>query len=137
MLNLPSSGLFGARVETRAEARRNSRRDVTVARFTLVTLGLTAGATRVESVGEAEGTTGTAMLGGGGDGVLAALPMPLGSLTELLRPPALPGPGGMPLTPASPAIWAKDSTGAVKLAARARAKNADLPNMITLRGESA
>jgi hypothetical protein len=43
------------------------------------------------------------VLGGGGGGTLAALPMPLGSLTELLTPPALPGPGGMPLTPVVPA----------------------------------
>jgi hypothetical protein len=29
--------------------------------------------------------------------------MPLGSLTELLTPPTLPGPAGMPLTPVVPA----------------------------------
>jgi hypothetical protein len=29
--------------------------------------------------------------------------MPLGSLTELLTPPTLPGPDGMPLTPVVPA----------------------------------
>jgi hypothetical protein len=33
----------------------------------------------------------------------AALPAPLGSLTELFVPPALPGPMGTPLTPALPA----------------------------------
>jgi hypothetical protein len=43
------------------------------------------------------------VLGGGGGATLAALPMPLGSLTELLTPPALPGPAGMPLTPVVPA----------------------------------
>src|SRR5258708_35164582 len=43
------------------------------------------------------------VLGGGGGGTLAALPMPLGSLTELLTPPTLPGPDGMPLTPVVPA----------------------------------
>jgi hypothetical protein len=43
------------------------------------------------------------VLGGGGGGTLAALPMPLGSLTELLTPPTLPGPEGMPLTPVVPA----------------------------------
>ena len=39
------------------------------------------------------------------DGVasLAALPAPLGSLTELLRPPALPGPDATPLVPDDPA----------------------------------
>ena len=34
---------------------------------------------------------------------MAALPIPLGSLTELLLPPTLPGPAGMPLTPVVPA----------------------------------
>jgi hypothetical protein len=43
------------------------------------------------------------ILGGGGGGTLAALPMPLGSLTELFTPPMLPGPEGMPLTPVVPA----------------------------------
>jgi hypothetical protein len=43
------------------------------------------------------------VLGGGGGATLAALPMPLGSLTELLAPPTLPGPDGMPLTPVVPA----------------------------------
>jgi hypothetical protein len=46
------------------------------------------------------GSTG-AMLGGGGEGTRAALPMPEGSLTEPLSPRTLPGPSGMPLTPAS------------------------------------
>jgi hypothetical protein len=43
------------------------------------------------------------VLGGGGGGTLDALPIPLGSLTELLTPPTLPGPAGMPLTPVVPA----------------------------------
>jgi hypothetical protein len=38
-----------------------------------------------------------------GGETLAALPMPLGSATELLTPPALPGPGGMPFTALVPA----------------------------------
>jgi hypothetical protein len=38
-----------------------------------------------------------------GGGTLAALPMPLGSATELLTPPGLPGPGGMPFTALVPA----------------------------------
>src|SRR5882757_9259579 len=67
------------------------------------------------------------MLGGGGGGILAALPTPLGSLTELLRPPALPGPRGIPLTPAS---CARDGIGASKQPANTKAKNDDLPNMI-------
>jgi hypothetical protein len=79
------------------------------------------------------------VLGGGGGGTLAALPMPLGSLTELLTPPTLPGPDGMPLTPVVPApaepalgvptalpdpaavppdapvFWANDVTGVLKM----------------------
>jgi len=51
------------------------------------------------------GTVAGLIAGGGIAGTLAALPMPLGSLTEPLRPRALPGPGGMPLTPAS---WPDD-----------------------------
>jgi len=100
------------------------------------TRGVTAGETRVDTIGAAEGTAGTAMLGGGG-AILAALPMPLGSLTELLRPLALPGPRGMPLTPAS---WAR--AGAARLAANTKAKRTDfkrtdLPNMIPLQCQSA
>jgi hypothetical protein len=38
-----------------------------------------------------------------GAGTLEALPTPLGSLIELLLPPTLPGPAGMPLTPVVPA----------------------------------
>jgi hypothetical protein len=41
--------------------------------------------------------------GGGGDATLAELPALLGSLPELLSPPALAGPDGTPLTPAVPA----------------------------------
>jgi hypothetical protein len=46
---------------------------------------------------------------GGGDATFAALPAPLGSLTELLRPPVLPGPEATPLiaefpAPAEPAL---------------------------------
>src|SRR5260370_28181978 len=51
------------------------------------------------------------MVGGGIAGTLAALPMPLGSLTEPLSPRAFAGPGGMPLTPAS---WAGDLPGAAR-----------------------
>jgi hypothetical protein len=39
----------------------------------------------------------------GGVATFAELPAPLGSLPELLRPPALAGPDGTPLTPAVPA----------------------------------
>ncbi len=65
----------------------------------------------------------------GGGSALGAFPMPLGSLTELLRPPALPGPFGIPLTPASAAPCANDGTGDIKQPAHARAKNVDLPNI--------
>jgi hypothetical protein len=41
--------------------------------------------------------------GEGGDASFDELPAPLGSLPELLRPPALAGPDGTPLTPAVPA----------------------------------
>jgi hypothetical protein len=44
-----------------------------------------------------------ALLVPGGETVFEALPAPLGSLSELLRPPALPGPDGTPLTPDVPA----------------------------------
>ena len=47
------------------------------------------------------GMAGGLIAGGGIAGTRAALPMPLGSLTEPLRPRAFPGPGAMPLTPAS------------------------------------
>ena len=40
---------------------------------------------------------------GVGTATFAELPAPLGSLPELLRPPALAGPDGTPLTPAVPA----------------------------------
>jgi hypothetical protein len=47
-----------------------------------------------------DGVTGAAD-GRGRDGILAALPTPAGSLTEPLSPFTLPGPDGIPLTPAS------------------------------------
>jgi hypothetical protein len=46
------------------------------------------------------GVTGV-MVGDAGAGTRAALPMPLGSLTEPFSPRAFAGPGGIPLTPAS------------------------------------
>src|SRR5258707_4602420 len=83
------------------------------------------------------------VLGGGGGATLAALPMPLGSLTELLTPPTLPGPDGMPLTPVVPApaepafgvpaalpdpaalpapvFWANDGLAAIRMVASASA----------------
>src|ERR1700716_1817582 len=103
MLNFESSSLSWVR-SARPDERRTSRRDAAgLCRYALLTFGVDLDETRLETGGATDGTTGTAMLGGGGAGILAALPMPLGSLTELLRPPALPGPRGIPLTPASPA----------------------------------
>jgi hypothetical protein len=64
------------------------------------------------------------MAGGGIAGTLAALPMPLGSLTEPLSPRAFPGPGGMPLTPAS---WAGDLEGTARRHRTATASNTALP----------
>jgi hypothetical protein len=64
------------------------------------------------------------MAGGGIAGTLAALPIPLGSLIEPLSPRAFPGPGGMPLTPAS---WAGDLEGAARRHRTATASNAALP----------
>jgi hypothetical protein len=125
MLIFRSIDLSWARIAAWEDERRNSRREDTARRFTFVTIGADLGDRRPETVG-AEGTTGTAMLGGGGGWVLAALPMPLGSFTELFRPPALPGPLGMPLTPAS---CAKDAMGAISVTKNAKAKNADLPNI--------
>jgi hypothetical protein len=69
-----------------------------------VRLTLTMDGTAVGRVttGEAMLGTGTGLRSGyGSAGTLAALPIPLGSLTEPLSPRALAGPGGMPLTPAS------------------------------------
>jgi hypothetical protein len=89
---------------------------------------------RLAADGNPVGTADPAGLAAGGGicGGLGALPMPLGSLTELLGPPTLPGPLGMPLTPASPAC-ARHFTGAIRLPANARAINADLPNIDHLR----
>ena len=135
MLNLPSTGLPRARAGARAEERRDSPRETVAARRLILPRGAAAGETRVEDIGAADGAVGTEMVGGGGAGTRAALPTPLGSLTELLRPPALPG----PLIPLTPASWAGDVAGAVRLAVRpktrAKTKNADLPIMGTLQRE--
>jgi hypothetical protein len=126
MLNFESSRFSRPR-EARADERRDSRRDARVScRFALRTIGADREDARLETGGAADGTTGTAMLGGGGGEILPALPTPLGSLTELLRPPALPGPRGMPLTPASCATHGAD---AARQLTNANAKNDDLPNI--------
>jgi hypothetical protein len=121
MLNFESSSLS----RVRADERRNSRRDA----LCRIAVGAGLDDTRLETGGTTEGTVGAAMLGIGGGGILAALPMPLGSLTELLRPPALPGPRGIPLTPASPAPCAKHGADAARQLASASAKTHDLPNI--------
>jgi len=69
------------------------------------------------------GVTG-AIVGGGIAGTLAALPMPLGSLTEPFGPRAFAGPGGMPLTPAS---WAGDLPGAAGRERTTTVTSATLP----------
>jgi hypothetical protein len=124
MLNFESSSFSRAR-GARAEERRKSRRDARAScRVALLTIGADLADRRLETGGAADGTTGTAMLGGGGAGILAALPMPLGSLTELLRPPTLPGPRGMPLTPASCA-----KVGPARQLTNANANTHDLPDI--------
>jgi hypothetical protein len=64
------------------------------------------------------------MTGGGIAGTLAALPMPLGSLTEPFNPRAFAGPGGMPLTPAS---WAGAIEGMARRPSTATLMTATLP----------
>jgi hypothetical protein len=66
------------------------------------------------------------MVGDGNAGILAALPMPLGSLTEPLSPRAFAGPGGMPLTPAS---CAGALDGAATTPRTATISNAALPSI--------
>ena len=69
--------------------------------------------------------TGTGLMAGGGiAGTLAALPMPLGSLTEPFNPRAFAGPGAMPLTPAS---WAGALEGVASRPSTATLMTATLP----------
>jgi hypothetical protein len=129
MFNFESSSLSLVR-GARADQRRNSRRaEGALCRFALLNIGVGLDDARPETAGTTDGTAGAAVLGIGGGAILAALPMPLGSLTELLRPPALPGPRGMPLTPASPAPCANDGVGAARQPTNAKAKIDDLPNI--------
>jgi hypothetical protein len=87
------------------------------------------GEIRLAAGGKLVGTDDLEGFKTGGGSALGAFPMPLGSLTELLRPPALPGPFGIPLTPASAAPCPDDCTGDIKQPANARAKNVALPNI--------
>ncbi|HXQ05978.1 MAG TPA: hypothetical protein VN831_14665, partial [Bradyrhizobium sp.] len=66
------------------------------------------------------------MTGGGIAGTLAALPMPLGSLTEPFNPRAFAGPGAMPLTPAS---WAGALEGVARRERTATLMTATLPSI--------
>jgi hypothetical protein len=89
-----------ARLRTTARARgpRNeasARGDIRVTAGDLTEAPLPA-------VDAASGTVGIVARCGSG-GIFAALPNPLGSLTELLRPVPAPGPIGIPFTPAVPA----------------------------------
>jgi hypothetical protein len=88
------------------------------------------GTVLVAAGGKPEGLAGGLVVGGGGGVTLAALPIPLGSLAELFRPPALPGPRGMPLTPAS---WAVAFIETIKPIATANAINADRPDIVLSR----
>jgi hypothetical protein len=80
-----------------------------------------------------------ALLVPGAVGSLAALPAPLGSLTELFGPPGLAGPGGTPLTAAVPApaepalgaaapplLCANETAGSVRIAIAASAAVTDV-----------
>jgi hypothetical protein len=125
MFSFESSSLSSLRM-ARAERRKSRRAAGALCRIALFTAGAGLDDRRLETDGASDGTAGTAMLGGGGAGLLAALPMPLGSLPELLSPPALPGPRGIPLTPASCAMH---GAGAAREPASARAKKHDLPNI--------
>jgi hypothetical protein len=118
---LPSSNLPCSLTAARAAARRvldvaNRVRLIFTARCT-VNVRWAAGG---EKVG---GITGV-IAGGGIAGTLAALPMPLGSLTEPLSPRAFAGPSGMPLTPAS---WPGDLEGTARRPNTAKVRNAALP----------
>jgi hypothetical protein len=129
MLSFRSSSLSCVRTAARAAAER---RELDLAwRGPRVTTIPGFDEARPAAGGNPDGIADPAGLEAGGGIGLGALPAPLGSLTDLLRPPALPGPL-MPLTPASPAC-AKDFTGAIKLLANAMAINADLPNIDHLR----
>lgn len=81
------------------------------------------GAARLLAGGNPEGLAGGLSEGAAGGATLAALPAPLGSFSELFNPPALPGPRGMPLTPAS---CAKACGAHIKLVTMIKASNRNL-----------
>jgi hypothetical protein len=119
MLGTPRSiGWPRSRTAARATARR-SRGVATRVRLNL-TPRCAVNGREDESGGETLGGTTGAMDGCGSVGILAALPMPEGSLTDPLSPRAFAGPGGMPLTPAS---CAGDRDGAATRHSSASAAN--------------
>jgi hypothetical protein len=121
MLGIPPlSSLSRSVIVARAAGRRNLDAANRV-RFTFTARCTGSGRYAVEG-DTVVGATGV-IIGGGIAGTLAALPIPLGSLTEPLRPFTLPGPGGMPLTPAS---WAGDLAGAATRHSSARPAKANL-----------
>jgi hypothetical protein len=92
-------------------------------RARLVLTDRCTGNVRLAAAGPDRVGTGTGVMTGGGiAGTLAALPMPLGSLTEPFNPRAFAGPGGIPLTPAS---WA--GAGVASKPSTATLMNATLP----------
>jgi hypothetical protein len=106
-------------------ARAAARPDLDVAtRVRLIFTVAGTGPVRVTIGDDALGTGAGLRSGCGSGGTLAALPMPLGSLTEPFRPRALAGPGGMPLTPAS---WAVDLAVAARRERTATLGNASRP----------
>lgn len=77
------------------------------------------------------------MRGDGSGATLEALPIPLGSTVTLFKPPALAGPGAMPLIgtfpiPASPADRANEAAGATRRRTDARAILAAVLDMTRL-----
>jgi hypothetical protein len=114
-------------------AREAVRPDADLAyRVRLILTMAGTGPVRV-TIGDDRLGTGTGFrFGCGSGGTLAALPMPLGSLTEPFSPRALAGPGGMPLTPAS---WAGDLPEAARRERMATIRSAARPHQkIEIRG---
>jgi len=118
--NLPSISL-----SLSLTAALSARRDLAAAtRVRLIfTARCTGNVRKTVGADTVGGITGV-MVGGGIAGTLAALPMPLGSLTEPLSPRAFAGPGRMPLTPAS---CAGDLAGAARRPRTATVMSTALP----------
>jgi hypothetical protein len=79
------------------------------------------------------------MCGSGSGAILAALPIPLGSTFTLFMPPALAGPGWIPLigkfpAPGPPAIRANEAAGGAKASVYAIASFAEVLDMVKLHG---